>query len=215
MIPLMKRVVLSLLLASNVAFADTVLPPGTGLGGQSPEQLSIRWWQWAMSVPGDSSPVNDPTGARCGAGQDGDVWFLAGGFRAEKIRRTCEVPAGKSLFFPIMQRGDRSRSCEQAKSAALLPSVATLELFAEIDGVPVTFPKRYRVTTRECFDVYAKVSPMLGQAQPHPSASDGFWLAVAPLSKGKHVIRFGGKYAGTSAELAKLAQDIEYELKVQ
>ena len=192
--------------------ADVVLPPGTPLGDRSPEQLSVLWWQWAMSVPGSSSPVNDPTGANCAAGQDGNVWFLAGGFGSSKVRRACDVPAGKFLFFPILQKGDRSRTCEQARAGARLNGTETLELTAEIDGVPVPNPKRFRVATQACFNIYGKVSPMLGQAEPHPSASDGYWLLVPPPPKGRHVIRFTSRYGALAT--GAFEQDVEYELRV-
>lgn len=209
----MRSIVFALVfLALPAVAAETVLPPGARLGDRTPEQLSVLWWQWTMSVPGSSSPVNDPTGANCAAGQSGDVWFLAGGFGSSKVRRSCEVPAGKFLFFPILQKGDRSRTCDQARAGARLKMTDALELTAEIDGVPVPNPKRYRVSTNECFDVYGKVSPMLGKAEPHPSASDGYWLLVAPPAKGRHVIKFTARYGSVIA--GGLEQDVEYELKV-
>ena len=201
----------ALLLVATTASAD-VLEPGTGIAGRSPEQLTVLWWQWAMSVPGSSSPVNDPTGANCAAGQNGDVWFLAGGFGSSKVRRSCDVPAGKFLFFPILQKGDRSRTCDAARAGARLRMTDALELTAEIDGVPVPNPKRFRVSSQECFDVYGKVSPMLGKAEPFPSASDGYWLLVTPLAKGRHTVRFTARYGSVIAN--GLEQDVEYELKV-
>ena len=203
------------LAAATACAADLVLPPGAPLGDRTPLQLSVQWWQWAMMVPGEGSPVNDATGANCGAGQTGDVWFLAGSFKMGKVRRTCEVPAGKALFFPILQKGDRSRSCEEARRGAGLTSLSALDIWAELDGVLVSFPKRYRVTTQDCFDVYAKVSPMLGQHEAFPSASDGYWLLVAPLSTGRHVLKFGGRYNGLVPDTTRPEQDVEYELKVQ
>jgi hypothetical protein len=198
--------------ASGAAFASPlVLAPGASFGGRSAEELSVQWWQWVMSVPGENSPVKDPTGSQCGAGQNGDVWFLAGG--QGRIRRTCEVPAGKAIFFPVAQKGDRSRTCEQARAGARLQNVEALGLRVEIDGVAVPSPKRYRVATQACFDVYGKVSPMLGKAEPHPSASDGYWLLLAPPPRGRHVIKFSAKYDNLVG--GSLDQDIEYELKVQ
>ena len=41
-------------------------------------QLQHEWWQWVMAIPSNDSPVYDKTGNRCGIGQRGDVWFLAG-----------------------------------------------------------------------------------------------------------------------------------------
>lgn len=34
-----------------------------------------------------------------------------------------------------------------------------------------------------------------------PSASDGYWLGLRPLAKGKHTLRFGGSLASLRQEL--------------
>jgi len=49
----------------------------------------------------DINPLLDQTGANAAIGQSGPVWFLAGttGGTAE---RAITVPAGKSLFFPLV-----------------------------------------------------------------------------------------------------------------
>ena len=39
-----------------------------------------RWWQWTYSMPKQLSPVRDRTGELCHIGQQGNVWFLAGGY---------------------------------------------------------------------------------------------------------------------------------------
>lgn len=203
-----------LLVSFGAGAAEPVLAPGSPYGGRTLEQLSARWWQWVMSVPGESNPLKDATGANCGAGQDGDVWFLAGG-TAPKIKRVCEVPAGKAILFPLAQRGDRNRTCEQARAGAALTQMEAVELTVEVDGVAVPSPKRYRVTTQECFDVYAKVSPMLGKAEPHPSASDGYWFLVPPLAKGRHTVKFAVRYNDFVPLPGRADQEVEYELKVQ
>ncbi len=71
------------------------------IGAATPE-LTTQWWQWAMATPSESNPVRDLTGIHCGVGQSGDVWFLAGGFGPSKIRRSCEVPRSKQIFFPLI-----------------------------------------------------------------------------------------------------------------
>ena len=35
-------------------------------------------------------------------GQSGSVWFLAGIFGGGSATRTCAVPAGKALYFPVL-----------------------------------------------------------------------------------------------------------------
>ncbi len=47
------------------------------------------------------NPVEDNTGKFCGLGQSGPVWFLAGTFGGT-VERTCTIPAGKALFYPLV-----------------------------------------------------------------------------------------------------------------
>ncbi len=54
------------------------LPDIAKVEGISQPELTNRWWQWAGSFEYADSPVSDATGERCGAGQEGPVWFLAG-----------------------------------------------------------------------------------------------------------------------------------------
>ena len=67
----------------------------------SVRQLQHEWWQWVMSIPSADSPVYDKTGNRCGIGQRGDVWFLAGS-TSGKVTRRCTVPAGVKLLVPVV-----------------------------------------------------------------------------------------------------------------
>jgi len=49
------------------------------------------------------NPVTDTTGQFCATGQKGAVWFLAGTFGVpSSVSRTCTVPAGQALFFPVI-----------------------------------------------------------------------------------------------------------------
>src|SRR5258708_11305394 len=72
------------------------------VAGMTQSELTQRWWQWAASFQYADSPVSDSTGERCGAGQEGPVWFLAGTYGSAPARRTCHIPAGKHLFFPLI-----------------------------------------------------------------------------------------------------------------
>ena len=95
-----------LLTAVTVSAQSFIAPPETLPGGLSYAQWSAKWWQWAWSIPSDINPILDKTGgADCGVDQSGPVWYLAGtaGFNAE---RDCTVPAGKMIFFPIINLGN-------------------------------------------------------------------------------------------------------------
>src|SRR4030081_3634226 len=65
-------------------------------------QWSARWSQWALAIPKGTNPLLDTTGAKCAVGQGGPVWFLAGTFGSGSVSRSCTVPAGKALFFPVV-----------------------------------------------------------------------------------------------------------------
>ena len=197
-----------------------VLPPGSKADDRSVEALSIAWWQWAMSAPDEVNPVRDLTGANCDLGQQGKVWFLAGGFGSSKIRRKCTVPAGRYLFFPIISmaywpsREQLNVTCEASKAAAAVANDSALDLFAEIDGVSLQDPKRYRAKTSSCFDILERVPRELGPYRAYPSASDGYWVLLAPLTKGTHTIKFGGRYKVSGNAYGRMVQDIEYEIEV-
>ncbi len=82
--------------APGEALAD---PPA--VNGDLP-QLAAQWMQWTLSLPNDANPVVDQTGALCAVGQRGPIWFLAGTFFGGTLTRTCTVPEGTTLFFPVI-----------------------------------------------------------------------------------------------------------------
>ena len=51
--------------------------------------------------PSNSNPIYDRTGKNCGIAQHGESWFLAGSTGAT-VTRSCNVPAGVSLFVPLV-----------------------------------------------------------------------------------------------------------------
>jgi len=105
----MKRILTASILAMILCLpalagaADSpVLPPGFNIEGKTAVDLSVEWWQWTASFPSRENPVNDRTGAKCANGQQGKVWFLAGGFGSSIISRKCAVPPGTYIFFPVI-----------------------------------------------------------------------------------------------------------------
>lgn len=195
-----------------------VLDPGYKLEGRSAADLSAAWWQWAMSSPAEMNPVRDRTGSHCDVGQQGNIWFLAGGFGSSKISRHCVIPAEKYIFFPIINMAywpteeHNGYTCEQAKRNAAVNNDSALNLFVELDGVALENPKRYRARTETCFDIFEKADRALHPYRAYPSASDGYWLLLGPLPKGKHTIKFGGRYNTPEEPYGRNVQDIEYEI---
>ena len=84
------------------------MPLNSSAFGHSYGEWSARWWQWSYSLPTTHHPLFDTAG--CEAGQTGKVWFLGGTFTLIQqgnevvgvAERTCDVPAGKALFFPLL-----------------------------------------------------------------------------------------------------------------
>lgn len=180
------------------------LPPGASVGGISQLELSQRWWQWAFSFERVRSPVADTTGAMCASRQAGDVWFLAGTYGTGRTVRTCRVPYGKFLFFPLINYvsyrapgGDESCANLMRYAAAFTRSPVALVL--EVDGKRATGLEAHKLTTG-CFS--------LVPGQPADAAGNGYYVALAPLSKGVHEINFGGMHPS-------FGQAVTYKLLVE
>ena len=213
---LAKALLVACLLAAPLSFAAMsldfrVLGSHERVAGQTQADLSVRWWQWAASFQYADSPVSDLTGERCASGQHGDVWFLAGTYESKVTRRTCRVPEGKMLFFPLInyvvmpQNCRGCLTCDAARDLARQMTDEPMGLFAELDEKPIAQLNGHRVASDACFDLAerAKSGPKVT-----PSASDGYWLALRPLPKGRHTLRFGGS-------LPSLRQELVYTLIVE
>ena len=72
--------------------------------GLSYGRWTVRWWEWALSIPMPNNPVLDDTGKYAAINQIGPVWFLAGtiGDENKVAHRRCYIPADKAVLFPII-----------------------------------------------------------------------------------------------------------------
>jgi hypothetical protein len=188
------------------------LAPADAVDGMTQGAMTVKWWQWAASFQYAASPVSDATGERCGSGQDGAVWFLAGTYGSAPAHRTCHVPAGKHLFFPLINYvvspsscGGCTITCEHASMSAAEITNEPMGLFAELDGKSLGDLNTHRVTSPGCFNLAQRADPSL---KVEPSASNGYWLLLPPLAKGKHSLRFGGS-------LPSLRQELIYTLLIE
>jgi hypothetical protein len=91
---------LAVILATGCALM--LMMPVRTASADSFEDLSVEWWQWALSIPTTVNPQVDTTGKDAVVGQRGKVWFLAGVFAGTSAERTCSVPEGTALFFPVI-----------------------------------------------------------------------------------------------------------------
>ncbi|HEV8700613.1 MAG TPA: tetratricopeptide repeat protein [Candidatus Polarisedimenticolia bacterium] len=199
----------------SAAAANKIVPPGGTIDGKTIAEFAAEWWKWSQSVPEDQDPVDDETGRHCAVGQRGPIWFLAGGYDSSKKQRACEVPSGKYIFFPVINKlawprdRDRHFSCDDAKRKAAIADERTVELFVVIDGSALDDVKRFRASSDKCFNMQEWIAPGRGTHDAYPSATDGYWIMLEPMSEGQHSIAFGGRRSGETI------QDIRYQLTIK
>jgi hypothetical protein len=228
---------LTLALTANLAQASVgnvgnpgILPPGSSPYGATYADWSVRWWQWVWSQAATNSPIAD-TGD-CSAGQSGPVWFLAGAFVSTPLTRTCTVPAGKALFFPIYNAWADNTWCPEWTTYTLEELIGFTQWYMEnvgavactIDGKPVkgldpVATSAYRVGPQVFSYTLGPNNLLANYLGPlwavdltcladgttvFPAAEDGVYLMLAPLSAGQHTIHF----------TVEGGLDITYELTV-
>ena len=195
-----------------------VLPVSSHAYGATYGEWSARWLQWAFSIPVDVNPILDETGANCAEGQTGPVWFLAGTF-GSPTTRDCTVPAGKALFFPLVNGifGAAVFDCEptvpgvpcevDVLRTAAAASMDAVLLEASIDGTPLQNLTAYRVQS-PVFPLTLPEDNVFGDPSGTytPQVADGYWLMLAPLSAGVHTLHWkaevtGGVFTGAVIEV--------------
>lgn len=157
-----------------------------------------RWWQWCYSFRDDSSPVSDSSGEFSKEGQAYEsVWFLAGTFGGT-VERNCTLPAGTSIFFPIVTDIISFHTDPQLKTTSDLDAYSKADLdhtqfiSAKLDGHEISNLFSYRVHSHLFpIDVPNKNNKVLRVKTE--AISDGYWLFLKPLSLGKHKLEFIGE----------------------
>lgn len=188
--------------------------------GKTQNEYVNIWWQWTVTMSDETSPVRDNTGKYCHVNQSGDVWFLAGGYGISKIKRHCIIPEGKHIFFPIINmaywpQNDESKTCEDVKNEAALNNSELYFVYAELDGQSIPNLRNNRIKSKNCFDLHELFAKSHKAKKVYPSATDGYWLMLKPLAKGKHELKFNAQYHHKTAIHGNSMQDIEYIIEVK
>ena len=211
----MKRIAFVILILSIFAVPSTmaqwVIPADSVIYGRTYSEWSAEWWQWALSIPVATHPLFDK--GDCSVGQSGPVWFLGGSFASNTDVRSCTVPAGKMLFFPILNGEDSdveesfNNGCSDptfGSSIVGLRRCATagqegLSVRATIDGVAVPNIARTFRFQSPAFSFTIPDDNLFKATTGNPylagtylSVGDGYYLMLSPLSQGKHTIHFKG-----------------------
>jgi hypothetical protein len=133
-----------------------VVPPTQTWAGKSYADLAGEWWRWAAQIPASLNPVADRTGFLCRIGQSGSFFFLAQSGGGPAVRRTCTVPAGRAVFFPVITLRCSGRGAGDARLKACATASVNRVNFVQVDvdrqtlmaadfpRGPVTMPFRTR-----------------------------------------------------------------------
>jgi hypothetical protein len=196
--------------------------------GQTWEKWVESWWTWCYYDPYGENPADDRTGKLSSKGQVlHDVWYLAGTFGG-KAQRTCQVPKGMSIFFPIINDLISFHTDQHLKTESELHAYAkadldhTLLLAAKVDGCELQNLNSYRVHS-SLFQITLPVEAGRSAPVRTQAVSDGYWIFLKPLAPGEHKIEFmGEKLAfdriiqdGASVEnLPKFHVEVKYTMQV-
>ena len=182
--------------------------------GKTYGEWAAEWWKWALSFPADINPIADETGELCDMGQSGPVWFLAGTFGLTGVERECTIPAGKAIFYPLINitwvdaPGDEQYSDDDVRyilsaftgsgdlACQLSSTLNTLDtwIFGEVPA-PVTALGRPIVRAQSPKDsVYLPEGNIFGlpAGVNDRLIAEGYWVMLPPLSPGEHVLNMNG-----------------------
>lgn len=210
---------------------DGVLPPQANPAGHSYAEWNAKWFQWAFGLSTDQfGSVFTGEEVDCKVGQSGRVWFLAGTFDGIPAQRSCTIPTGKFLLMPIVNyvyvvfASDplEEQTEEFARAQANLDFyLEDATLAATVDGNAVENIEAYRVDSADTpiFDVALPEDNWLGITSDNcpvidgalvcsPAAADGYYLLLAPLSPGEHIVH-------VRAISPHFEQDVTYQLTVK
>ncbi len=176
--------------ATSGGDSGLVYLPDEPIDGATLGEWSARHWQWTVSFPVGINPGHDVTGATCGYGQSGPVFFVPRNFPP------CIVPSGVALFVPIAgtecstaepppfygQREMALRSCAAAEVDRYTGIVV------RVDGQRVPDIAAHRASSPR-FTMILPQHNVLGVPLGVADAvADGYQVILRPLPAGEHEI---------------------------
>jgi hypothetical protein len=182
-------------------------------------QWTVKWWQWALSIPASQNPVVDETGEKASEGQPGDAWFLAGILADENVSkefpsRKCLIPSGVPILIPVLNceadlqyypdlKNDQDLLAHVQKQAE---SIEKREFYINDELIPPqrvhSDPQVFEVNVHPDFDKFHNG----GYTR---AAADGYWVFLKALPVGEYTLRFSG-----SCENGRLNSGAEYRIKI-
>jgi len=191
------------------------------------DELTAQWWQWALSIPTSVNPLEDTTGANCMVGQSNPVWFLAGFFNGSAATRSCSVPEGAALFFPVINainfntpnvcgQGPASISVTDLRAVSASFIAGASNLSVSVDSQPVTTLKHIKSIVFDVAlpgdNVFNALCGGPGTVPANiysPAVDDGIYVLLKPLKVGQHSLHFHAENVSQS-----FVEDITYVLTI-
>jgi hypothetical protein len=189
----------------SAARAQALVPPNAASFPLTYGDWGARWTEWVMGIPATENPVNDTTGAQCGLGQWGPVFFLVGTTGSGPLTRSCTVPSGLALFFPLItsvcaipEDGSTRAAIQSVCAGGIIDLVDKSSLRLTIDGRSVQNLADARASeffsftgaVPGLFETTGCGTPPCYEGFRATGFTDGYWAMVRPLPVGAHTIHF-------------------------
>ena len=183
-------------------------------------EWTVRWWKWFFSTSKAANPGIDNTGEYAHINQPSkDLWFLAGKVGTEDRiipRRFCNIPASRSILFPVINCEVNPLECPELKT------MKELIAYVRTDENTIVL-KECIVNGQNIPVVRVKSEPEIFKAEIHQGnpfgagrgglvdvAADGHWVFLRPLPTGQHSLSFKG-----SCENGRLNSGAHYNLQIE
>jgi hypothetical protein len=163
--------------------------------------VSIKVGVVALGAPASGNPLLDEDGVLAQVGNNGPVFFVAGSILGAPTVRTFTVPAGRPIFFPVINNllietpppeCAGSVACALARVSPFIDDATALK--ATLDGLNLlaTGVSGFRQTSSALFSIALPDDNLFGAPKgSYDAVSDGYWVAVEGLSAGPHTLIFG------------------------
>ena len=175
------------------------------------KHLSVKWWQWAFSIPAGENPISDDTGKDCEKGDMGRVFFLAG-TTGGSATRDGTISHEQAILVPILvnecstlEGNGKTPKELRACNKGIIDQVSHVEI--SVDGVDIpkarilSPPFKLKVIEDNVFNVAGSGNTL--------SVAEGYRALLQPLSIGSHTIHFKG-----NIDAFGFVVDVTYNLNV-
>lgn len=228
------RFMASIAMATTLAGCDDdILVHQDGPYEQGLYEAGIReWMTWILGQPWSIGPVLDDDGSACAVGQSGPRWLLAG-TTGGHVERECTIPAGKQLFFPLINYWavmlaeeidtpeERADALDFVTGYFAARRSSTCSLTLRVDGEDLlpdleTMDEELYAQVIEPTEAVFNADNFTGQPMYAGQIffdAGGHWALLEPLAPGDHVVELGG--ARCNGEVILFETSATYTLHVE